>query len=83
MTDPKLPTPPDPLPPEERVLQIKSKIDAEESVAQAKKIFLRLLIGGLVMGVIASIALVQLLMLLDRTFNTDFAPSRPASQQNR
>ncbi len=66
------------------MLRIKSQIDAEESVAQAKKIFLRLLIGGLVLGVISSIVIVQLLKALDRTFNTDFAPSRsPASQQNR
>lgn len=78
------PTPPEPLPPEERVLKIKSRIGAEESIAQAKKFVLRLLIGGLVLGVVSSIAIIQLIHFLDRTFDTDLAPSRsPGYQQNR
>lgn len=84
MAHPNQPIPPESLPPEEKVLQLKGRISAEESIAQAKKMVLRLLIGGLVLGVITSIAIIKLIDLLDKTFDTDLAPSRsPSYHQNR
>jgi|GEM_PF-4454043 hypothetical protein len=84
MTHPHEPTPPDPLSPEERVLQMKGRIGAEQSIAQAKKMVLRLLIGGLVLGIFSSIVVVKLIALLDRTFETDMAPPRsPNTQQSQ
>lgn len=83
MTLPEKPTPPDPLPPEERMHQLKSQIGAEQSIAQAKKVMLRLLIGGLIAGAIASVGVVKLLALLDRAFNTNFSPPRSSEVQQR
>lgn len=84
MARPKKPKPSDPLPPEERVLQIRTQIAKDESVAQAQKMFLRLIVGGLALGIVSAVAIVQFMFWMDRTFNTRFAPpGSPGQHQNR
>lgn len=84
MARPKKPKFSDSLPPEERVLQVKTQITREESLAQAQKMFVRLIVGGLAIGIISAIVIVQFMYWLDRTFNTRFAPTgSPGQHRNR